>query len=234
MVKKKKNKNYYFTKETEQAIIDFNSIEDVDEKNKIFAEQIHYPFYKLAENIIHTFEFYYMDIDDIESLKHRVVQMLYSEKMENFKPELGYKAFSFYTTIVKRWLINFNKVNYRKLKKLGNLEEVEEGVEQEKEVRTGVEVDLKTFISIWISSVEKELENMFSKKEDIEVAQAILTVFQTVEDLEVLKKKAIYLYIREMTNCSTPKITKVLQVLKKDFYTLYEKYLKANMLDYVE
>ena len=54
------------------------------------------------------------------------------------------------------------------------------------------------------------------------IADAILTIFKTRNDLELFKKKALYIYIREMTNCKTPNLTKVIQVLKSDFY---EKYL---------
>ncbi len=76
MARKKASSNY-FTKETEDYIVKFNNSEDTEYRNSIFTEHIYLPFYKLAENIIHTFKFYYTDVDKIEDLKHEIVSMLY-------------------------------------------------------------------------------------------------------------------------------------------------------------
>ena len=58
---------------------------------------------------------------------------------------------------------------------------------------------------------------------DRKIADAVLTIFKTRNDLDIFKKKALYIYIREMTDCETPALTKVINVLKEDFR---EKYLK--------
>ena len=60
--KKKKTKHYYFNQTTENAIIRYNKTDDAALKNTIYKEHISYPFDKLAENIIHTFKFYYFDV----------------------------------------------------------------------------------------------------------------------------------------------------------------------------
>ena len=81
---RKRSKANYFTKETEEYINKYNSSIDTEYRNKIFTEHIYYPFYKLAENIIHTFKFYYTDVDKIEDLKHEIVSMLLEEKIIKF------------------------------------------------------------------------------------------------------------------------------------------------------
>ena len=106
---RKKSKANYFTQETEEYIKKFNNSTDEEYKNAIFTEHIYFPFYKLAENIIHTFKFYYTDVDRIEDLKHEIVSMLYEEKIMKFNPDIGAKAYSYFGTIVKRWLINYNR-----------------------------------------------------------------------------------------------------------------------------
>ena len=63
-----KSKNY-FTQDTEDAIVLYNSTSSTDEKSKIYERRIHYPFFKLTENIIHTFKFYYTEVDDINKLR---------------------------------------------------------------------------------------------------------------------------------------------------------------------
>ena len=70
--RKRKNKQY-FTSNTDLAIKEYLSTSNQKERDSIFANKIHYPFYKLAENLIHTFKFYYTEVDDLEDLKHEVV-----------------------------------------------------------------------------------------------------------------------------------------------------------------
>jgi len=68
--------NYYFTKDTEDAIVSYNNSSDPLFRDKIFREKIYYPFYKLAENIIHSFKFYYTDVEDVEDLKLEIISVL--------------------------------------------------------------------------------------------------------------------------------------------------------------
>jgi hypothetical protein len=107
MGRKKSNTNY-FTQGTEDAIVAYTNSKDTAFRQKIFTDQIYYPFYKLVENIIHTFRFYYTDVDDLEDLKHEVISLLIEEKIHMFDPTRGSKAYSYFGTIVKRHLINYN------------------------------------------------------------------------------------------------------------------------------
>ena len=77
IVKKKKaiKKNYYFHQGTENAIIRYNKSDNPVLRNTIYNEHIRAAFDKLAENIIHTFKFYYFDVSS-EEVKHEVVSFL--------------------------------------------------------------------------------------------------------------------------------------------------------------
>ena len=220
MARKKASSNY-FTKETEDYIVKFNNSEDTEYRNRIFTEHIYFPFYKLAENIIHTFKFYYTDVEKIEDLKHEVVTMLMSEKIDKFDPTNGAKAYSYFGTIVKRWLINYNNKNYKKLKQIGSFDDIEDSYEVDKDVRSKNAISLATFLDSWIEEAYSNLEELFPKESDQEIADAVLTVFKTRYDLDIFKKKALYIYIREMTECETPHLTRVISVLKEDFYINY-------------
>jgi hypothetical protein len=79
IVKKVREKRKYFTQETEDAIIRYNGTSDFDVKNKIYEEHIHYPFFKLTQNIIHTFKFYNTDVDNLEHLQHEIIIFLISK-----------------------------------------------------------------------------------------------------------------------------------------------------------
>ena len=73
---KEQNSNNYFTQDTEDAIVRYNTTSDPVLRDRIFSREIYYPLYKLTENIIHTFKFYYTDVNDIEDLKLEVISML--------------------------------------------------------------------------------------------------------------------------------------------------------------
>jgi len=66
----------YFTKDTENAIIAYNKSDSEEERQKLYHTKIHYPFFKLTENIIHTYKFYYTEVDNIEDLQHEVICFL--------------------------------------------------------------------------------------------------------------------------------------------------------------
>lgn len=219
---RKKSKANYFTSETEEYIVKYNNSSDQEYRNKIFTDHIYLPFYKLAENIIHTFKFYYTDVDKIEDLKHEIVSILLEEKIMKFDPTNGAKAYSYFGTIVKRWLINYNNKNYKKLKQIGSFDDIEDGYEDGSvyaEPNKGI--TLSDFVDRWVDTMYDELDELFLKESEQQIADAVLTLFRTRNDLDIFKKKALYIYIREITDCDTPTLTKVINVLKNDFNQKY-------------
>ena len=71
-----KTKNQYFTADTEEAILEYLKETDEKKRNQIYNERIWYAFHKLTENIIHTFKFYYTEVDTIGELQHEVTAFL--------------------------------------------------------------------------------------------------------------------------------------------------------------
>ena len=228
MAKKRgrKRKRQYFTEDTELAIIEYLASEDQVLRNKIYNERIHHSFYKLAENLIHTFKFYYTEVEDLEDLKHEVICFLL-EKLHYFKVGKG-KAFSYFSIVGKNYLILYNNKNYAKKKKKADLLEVDTDNEilngfDRKEVH-----DVKVeFLDMYITHVDANLTKYFKKEAEIKVADAVLTVLRNREHLEIFNKKAIYIYIREITGLETPIITKVVKKLKNIFNTTYSRYLEG-------
>ncbi len=227
---RKRAKANYFTSETEQYINKYNISTDPDYRAKIFTDHIYLPFYKLAENIIHTFKFYYTDVERIEDLKHEVVSMLLEEKIMKFDPNNGAKAYSYFGTIVKRWLINYNNKNYKKLKQIGSFDDMEESYEGSMDVKLPGGITLSQFLDMWVEKTYDSLDELFNKDSEKRIADAVLTIFKTRNDLDIFKKKALYIYIREMTDCETPHLTKVISVLKDDFYGIYLKYQEKGKI----
>ena len=228
MDKPKANSNYYFTQETEDAIVLYNSTSDPLLRDKIFRDKIYYPFYKLVENIIHTFKFYYTDVNDIEDLKLEIVSVLVEEKIHRFDATNGAKAFSYFQTIVKRWLINYNNRNYKKVKQIGTFDEMVDSCESEDELEHERVITLSALIDNFVKETYDKMYNIFPKDYEQKVADAVLTLFKSRGDLEIIKKKALYIYVREMTDCETPVLTRVISKLKVEFYALYSKYREAG------
>ena len=224
--RRKKSKNY-FTQETEDYIVKYNNEPNSEIRSKIYETHIHYPFFKLTQNIIHTFKFYHTEVENLEHLQHEIITFLLS-KMHLFDPTRGAKAYSYFGTIVKRWLILYNTKNYsKKIKKV------------EVDVLTGensthtysigdhtVKSDLDKYVDIFVSYTSENIFDLFPKKNDAQIADAILELFRKREDLDVFNKKALYIYIREMVDVKTPKITKIADKLHGIFKEQYIFYLE--------
>ena len=231
-----KSKNY-FTKDTENAIVRYNNEPNPEIRSKIYRDEIHYAFFKLTENIIHTFKFYYTEVDQIEHLQHEIITFLLS-KLHLFNPDNGAKAYSYFGTITKNWLIVYNTKNYKKRVQKAPVDELYKddnysyniGEEKEKD-------NLSIFLDNYISYVENRFDIFFPKGNDAQVADAILELFRKRENLEIFNKKALYIYIREImaTNgleVKTPKITKIANKLYDLFKENYIFYLETGYIDF--
>jgi hypothetical protein len=208
---------------------------DQDFRNRLYSDRIEYAFYKLAENIIHTFKFYYTDSNSIEDLKHEVVTFLL-EKLHLYKQEKG-AAYSYFGTIAKRYLIIYNNKNYQKLQEKVDISEInsEENMDSKHIIHierlSQDEVDLDRFVTLYVNYVTKNIYKLFPKKGDAQVADAVLELFRKRETLSILEnKKALYIYIREIVDVETPHITKIVKRLKAIYGNLFSYYYEHSCL----
>ena len=221
---RKPSKKQYFTSDVDIAIKEYLSTSNQKERDAIYANRIHYAFYKLAENLIHTFKFYYTEVDDLEDLKHEVC-CFFLEKLDYFKPEKGSKAFSYFSIVGKNYLILYNNNNYKKKKiKADPLAADEDDGVLRSLGRDQRKQELKDFIDYFTEYVDKHMLTLFKKDHDRKVCDAINILFKRRENIEIFNKKALYIYIREMTDVDTPVITKVTKILKKLYKNLYQEY----------
>lgn len=217
-----KKPNVYFTQETENAIIEYIATEDIVLKNIIYTQKIHPAFYKLAEIMIHRFKFYNFDIPH-EDVKHEVVTFLH-EKMHKFNAEHG-KAFSYFSIVAKNYLIAENNKNYYHFKRSQGMETIdtERNIINEVTKHELIE-EKKDFIDLFTNVLENNLSLFFQKPRDIQVADAILYLFKTRENIENYNKKAIYILVRERTGVSSQYITNVINKIKIIYTKLYLEY----------
>ena len=224
--RRKKSKNY-FTKETEDWIVVYNNESDPEVRSKIYETHIHYPFFKLTQNIIHTFKFYHTEVENLEHLQHEIITFLLS-KMHLFDPTRGAKAYSYFGTIVKRWLILYNTKNYnKKIKKVEVDILTKDGSDHSYKIGDErIKSDLDKYIDIFVDYTTTNIYELFPKKNDAQIADAILELFRKRETIEVFNKKALYIYIREIVDVKTPKITKIADKLHTIFKSNYVFYLE--------
>jgi hypothetical protein len=227
-----KSKNY-FTKDTENAIVLYNTTDDFELKSRIYEEKIHYAFFKLTQNIIHTFKFYHTEVDNLEHLQHEIIIFLLS-KIHLFNPENGAKAYSYFGTIVKRWCILYNDKNYRhKINKIPAEELSNENSHSYTIESTPINEKLITFMNSYVDYMSLNIYKHFPKEQDAQIADAILELFRKRENIDIFNKKALYIYIHEMVpNVKTPKITKIASVLYKIFKANYTFYLEYGYIKF--
>ena len=226
---KKKTKNYYFNQTTENAIIRYNNTDDARLKNKIYSQHISYPFDKLAENIIHTFKFYYFDVPS-EQVKHEVVSFLVMN-MHKFKEGKG-KAFSYFSIVAKNYLILHNNKNYKNYKIHDKMDVLDYG----SNIRASQELNEianfnKEYVNQMLDYWEENLTNIFKRQKDILVADAVLEMFRRRENVENFNKKALYILIREMTGSKTQHITRIVNVMKKYNIQLMTEFRNRGQID---
>jgi hypothetical protein len=232
MAKKPASKNY-FTQETEDAIVLYNNTIDPVLRSKIYEEKIHYAFFKLTQNIIHTFKFYHTEVDNLEHLQHEIIVFLLS-KIHLFNPHNGAKAYSYFGTIVKRWCILYNEKNYKsKVSKVSTDELLKDDTHSYTIEPSNTNDLLSQFMDEYVEFVSHRLYEVFPKEYDAKIADAVLELFRKRDSIDVFNKKALYIYIHEMIpEVKTPKITKIAGVLYDVFKKNYLFYLEEGYINF--
>ena len=232
--KKTSSDKIYFSQDTEDAIVEYNNSDDTHFRNNIYNERISYAFDKLAENILNTFKFSYFQCSH-EEVQQEVVSNLVSN-IHKYRQGNG-KAFSYFSIIAKNFLILYNNGNYKKFKRHTSVDD-DEIIYEKKELTVNPKnenqkKELSEFVRLMINYYDNNLEKIFKKPQELQIAAAVVEIFRRCDSIENFNKKALYLYIREMTSCKTQSITKVVNKMKdiqsqitKDYLTT--GYIKAD------
>jgi len=225
MARKRSTKNHYFTKVHEQAIIDFCKSDDQKEKNQLYEEFIGPVFDEMVDKIVYTYKF--TTLPNIATLqedcKHWLVTIL-----NKFDPDKGSKAFTYFSVVSKNWFIAEVKKTAKKNKREVHLEDYfisegsdglqkKEGLQQlvtynsYYEDRTKHEFFTKLFREV------EEWKKMPLRPNERKTVQAIEILFQESQNIEIFNKKAIYLYIREITGLNTKQVVSSLNKIRKRY-----------------
>jgi hypothetical protein len=231
VVKKKRRKKtkMYFGTPVQNAIIRYNECPNPVIKNRIYQEHIHAAFNKMAENLIHTFKFYYFDYP-FEEVKNEVVSFMVMQ-MPKYQQDKG-RAFSYFSVVGKNYLILNNNNNYKKMKIHDKVEVLdykrnftsEESVDYVEEFNSEF---VRQMLDYW----DNNITNIFRRQKDILVADAVLELFRRRMNIENFNKKALYIMIREMTGSNTQHITRVINQMKKYYFNMIEEFSTTGDID---
>jgi len=224
--KPKKNKRIYFGQPVQDAIIRYNASDNDLERNKIYQEEIHAAFDKLAENIINRFKFTYFDCG-FNDIKHETVAFMVIN-LHKYDHTKGSKAFSYFSVVAKNYLILHNNNNYKKLKSHAEVSALDSSPRHVGYNKKDFLIDLTEEIIIYF---ESNIPSMFKKKKDIDVAYSIIEIFKRREEIENFNKKSLYILIREMTDVNTSHITKVVNVFKKKYQNILNEFSERGTIE---
>jgi len=226
---KKKKSNVYFTKITDFAISAYNRSESEPAlREKIYRRFIYPAFMKMAENLINKVKPTYID-STFQDLQTDLVTYL-TERLNKFNPNAG-KAYSYYTRTSFNYLIAENQKAYSKLKS----DAIELDVDEQRNIITEIHNDdmretLQYFMDAYIDHCYENLNYIFNNPTDIHVADSILHIFETRENIENFNKKALYIFIRERTGLETTNITRVIKTLKQIYVDKFKEYEQTNFV----
>ena len=220
---KKKNKNHYFTKVHENAIVEYATTKDIKVRTTLYIQYIGPAFNELVDKITYTYKF--TNLPNIDSLKEDCKVWL-TTILDKFDPNKGSKAFSYFSVITKNWFIHKVKKNATRYRREIHYEDLNKDVEFEHmtvdneyySTRTEHEFwkHLHTEINSW------DTENL--KPNEKKVLDAIKILFENSEDIEIFNKKAIYLYIREITGLNTKQVVCNLNKMRSKYREFKHKW----------
>src|SRR3990167_3817201 len=226
---KKKDKSQkisvnYFDHNTEASIVKFQKEPDIENKKRIFVEEIQHSFAKLIENIIFVYKFH--SLGDIDILKNDCLSFLF-ETLYKFDATKVHKAFSYFNVIAKNWFIQRVKIHKKKSKSdvyfdkvlLNKLESTDD-----KFVHNDEEMFINVEYLILLKEEIKKWRTKFDKKQEKMVLEAIILLLNNPDLINIFNKKGIYLYIREITGLNTKQVVTNLSKIRKKYETFKRKY----------
>lgn len=230
--RKPKQKIYYFTKDTEEAILEYVNSTDQRFRDKIYRERIDFAFFKLTQNIINTFKFDYVE-GSIEDIQQEVIYFLLT-KLSKYTQEKG-AAYSYFGTIAKRYLIIENEKMYKKIKNRNEIDDEDEKTQiiDEDELLSSDNYDLNDdnySLNMFLKYLNLHAEKIFTNENELNICYSIIHLFERRENIEIFNKKAILLYLRELTKQDTQNITKVSKKIKIIYNRLHNQYLEYGFI----
>ena len=223
MKKPKNKKSYYFTEKTEKAILDYCATSDLSERSALYIEHIQPAFNELVDKIVYTYKF--TSLENIDFLKEDCKIWL-TTILGKFNPDNGAKAFSYFSVVTKNWFTHKAKKQTKKNRREVNYDDMireVEAVSATGEEGLLSEIEDRQFWATLLKEIHS-WESLSLKPNEEKVLNAVLTLMENIEQIEIFNKKAIYLYMREITGLNTKQIVSCLNKMRERYKFFKKKW----------
>jgi len=214
--KRKPRKNNYFTQDHEDAIVQYALTDDLKIRTTLYIQFIGPVFDQMVDKIVYTYKF--TNLPNIEPLKDECKVWL-TTILDKFEPSKGSKAFSYFSVITKNWFIHKVKKNAKLLKKEVQYDNLPAEIEKTHMVTYNPYEKDREKAEFWMllgGEIDKWSQIKLKEKEK-KVLDAIRILLDSVEEIEIFNKKAIYLYMREITGLNTKQIVNNLNKIRSKY-----------------
>ena len=223
-----RRKNDYFTSTHEEAIIKYSLSNSREEKSKLYISLIQPAFDEMVNKIIFTYKF--NNLPNIDYLRDDCKIWL-TTILDKYDPSKGSKAFSYFSVVTKNWFIHKVKKNSKNLKREISFENiVENGGSDILGTSSNVVdyVERRQEAEFWILLLEQinKWDTGSLKPNEKAVLEAVKVLLNNVEDIEIFNKKAVYLYLRELTGLNTKQVVNNLNKLREKYRIFKTKWDK--------
>jgi len=228
MPRKKKKNNYYFTEVTEKAIVDYCNTDSLSKRSELYIEHIQPAFDELVDKIVYTYKF--TSLENIEYHKDDCKIWL-TTILGKFDPSQGKKAFSYFSVVTKNWFTHKAKKQTKKNRREVNYDEMVREVETvsgDSDNNIAMEMEEKQFWNSLLTEISS-WQKLKLKPNEEKVLNAVMTLMENIEQIEIFNKKAVYLYMREITGLNTKQIVSALNKMRERYRTFKKKWNEGEI-----
>jgi len=215
--RRKRTKRLYFTQVHENAIIDYNNTQDPRERTRLYVAYIQPAFNEMVDKIVFTYKF--TNLPNIENLREEC-KIYLTTILDKYDPDKGSKAFSYFSVITKNWFIHKVKKTNLQNKREINIEDLSTDHLLEYMSTENDYAEKRQEQEFW-QHLWREIESwekMKLKANEEKVLQAIKILLNDADNSDLIfNKKAIYLYIREITGLNTKQVVNNLNKLRSKY-----------------
>lgn len=208
----------YFTQEHEDAIVRYANTKDAKIRQELYRSLIGPAFNEMVNKIVFTYKF--NNLPNIEDLKEEC-KIWITTILDKFDPSKGSKAFSYFSVITKNWFIHKVKKVSRQNKKEIFLDDAESQKEIDYDnLVVHNETDSKRETNEFWNHLWQEInewKQLDLKVNEKKVLDAVSILLQEPDSIEIFNKKAIYLYVREITGLNTKQVVNNLNKIRQKY-----------------
>ena len=212
--RRRKKSKRYFTQVHEDAIVEYAASEDLGIRTQLYKEFIRPVFNEMVDKIVYTYKF--NNLPNVDCLKEECKIWLVTI-LDKFDPTKGHKAFSYFSVITKNWFIQKTKKNKSKLIREIEFENIHTVQEKLVVVNQYHNIREKEEFFFLLSQEVIKWKAMNLRANELRVLEAVEILFEERENIEIFNKKAIYLYLREITGMNTKQIVNNLNKIRQRY-----------------